>query len=220
MELIPVLDIMGKKAVAGKSGRREHYGPLKSVFSNSHDPLEIARNLPGKRLYVADLDGIMKGEPDLKLLAKLSHIKRLIFDMGIRDDADVKEASRVDADMILGTETIEDISVLVHAIEISRGKVVASIDIKEGRVIGKAMTGKPEEVFRRLREAGASRFIFLDISAVGTLSGPKFSYLEGINREGCEVLAGGGIKELSSLEDLGLDGVLVGTALHSGLLEI
>ena len=220
MELIPVLDIMGKKAVAGKSGRREEYAPLKSIFSSSSNPLEIASKLPGERLYVADLDGIMKGEPDLELLVKLSQVKRLMFDIGIKNWKDVEQASGIGADMIIGTETLETLDVLRHALERFQNRIIVSVDMKDGEVIGEALNGEPTSVFRSLREIGASRLIFLDISAVGMLSGSRFSYLKDIDKKGCEVLVGGGITDLSSLEDLGIDGVLVGTALHKGLIKV
>jgi len=50
MELIPVLDLQGGKAVSGKSGRREEYTELETVFTPSSDPLEISRALPSRRL--------------------------------------------------------------------------------------------------------------------------------------------------------------------------
>ncbi len=43
--IIPVIDIKNGEAVSGKSGKRETYTPLKTVFDNSSEPVAIARKL-------------------------------------------------------------------------------------------------------------------------------------------------------------------------------
>ncbi len=50
MEIIPVIDMMKGVAVSGKSGRRDEYLPLKTIFCDSSDPIEIASSIPSKKL--------------------------------------------------------------------------------------------------------------------------------------------------------------------------
>ena len=45
MEIIPVLDLKSGIAVSGESGERSNYKPLKTVYSQSSNPVEIARTL-------------------------------------------------------------------------------------------------------------------------------------------------------------------------------
>ena len=45
LEIIPVLDLMNSVAVSGKSGNRETYTPLKTIYASSSDPVEIANSL-------------------------------------------------------------------------------------------------------------------------------------------------------------------------------
>ena len=57
IEIIPVLDLKSGIAVSGKSGNRNKYKPLKTVYSSSSNPVEIARNLKEKRaksIYIAE----------------------------------------------------------------------------------------------------------------------------------------------------------------------
>jgi phosphoribosylformimino-5-aminoimidazole carboxamide ribotide isomerase len=220
MELIPVLDIRGGKAVSGKSGKREEYTDLETVFASSPDPLEIARSLPLRRLYVADLDAIQRGEPDLPLLEALGREKLLLLDAGIRDREGYERVSRLGIDVILGTETLKGEEALREILEREENAMV-SLDIQGGQVLSPFLPPDPREAHGWLERRGVERFLFLDIGRVGTLSGPCFPYLEEIRVEG-GVYVGGGIRkeDLPRLEELGVEGALVGTALHKGLIPI
>jgi len=217
MEIIPVTDIMNGIAVSGKSGRREGYTELKTVFADSCDPVEIAKNLPFKRLYVADLDGIMKGAPNIKMLEELSRIRQLMVDVGIRNLSDYNRISHLDADIIVGSETLRDFETL-ETISRGRQSIVFSIDIKDREVMSPFLPRDPIETFELL--AGRiKRFIVLNISSVGTLSA-DFSLLQRFKIPDVEVYYGGGIKKenINELKKIGVSGVLVGTALHRGLI--
>jgi phosphoribosylformimino-5-aminoimidazole carboxamide ribotide isomerase len=219
MEIIPVIDIKGGKAVAGKSGDRKKYEKLKTVFARSSDPLEIAQNIPSERLYIADLNGVMEGRPDLHLLGKLSKIKRLMVDAGIRDYEDFRRISRLDLEVIAGTETLKSLKVLEGILRANKN-VIVSLDIKNGRVLSPFLPLDPKETFELLKEKGAKRFILLNISSVGTLSGFDPSLLEVTGDT--EIYVGGGIKkeDLERLKKAKISGALVGTALHRGVMEL
>ncbi len=218
MEIIPVIDIMGGIAVSGKSGRREEYTELKSIFASSSNPIEIAKNLPFERLYVADLDGIMKGAPNLKLLEELSRIKRLMVDVGIRNRNDYDGISHLNADVIIGSETLHDFETL-EAIGRECPNVVFSIDIKDGKVLSPFLPHAPIETIELLATR-VKRFIVLDISSVGTL-GADFSLFDQLKIPDVKIYYGGGIKkeDIDKLKKIGVDGALVGTALHKGLFK-
>lgn len=220
MEIIPVLDIMNGVAVSGKSGERENYTELKTVFASSSDPLEIAKNMPYEKLYVADLDGIMKGKPNLRLLRKLSKIKKITADAGIRNYSDVEKVSRLNVEIIIGTETLRNLETLKEALKKFGKRIIVSIDVKNKRVLSQILPENLAEAFEILRKLGAGRFIFLDISSVGTLSGFAFDFIKKIKFRGEEIFVGGGIRkeDLKKLEKIGAHAVLVGTALHKGLI--
>lgn len=211
-----MIDMMGGIAVSGKSGRREEYTSLKTVFADSSIPLEIAENLPYKRLYVADLDGIMKGAPDIKTLEELCKIKHIMIDVGIKNIDDYNRISHLDADIIIGSETLQDLETL-ETIK-KEAEVVFSIDIKDGELMSPFLPGDPHESFNILKNQ-VKKFIVLNISSVGTLSG-DFSFLEKFILPDVEIYYGGGMKkeDIEKLKKMGVSGVLVGTALHKGLL--
>ncbi len=217
MEIIPVIDIMNGIAVSGKSGRREEYTELETIFASSSDPVEIAKNLPFKRLYVADLDGIMKGAPSLEMLEELSRTRQLMVDVGIRNLGDYNRVSDLDADIIVGSETLRDFKTL-ETISRERQELIFSIDIKDKKVMSPFLPHDPTETLELLVNR-IKRFIVLSISSVGTLSA-DFSLLDILKILDVEVYYGGGIKKenINELKKGGVSGVLVGTALHKGLI--
>jgi phosphoribosylformimino-5-aminoimidazole carboxamide ribotide isomerase len=218
MEIIPVIDIMKGIAVSGKSGKREEYTALKTVFANSSNPVEIAKNLPFKRLYVAELDGIMEGVPNIEMLEELSGIRRLMVDVGIKNLSDYNRISHLNADIIVGSETLQDFETLETITEECR-RLIFSIDIKDGKVMSPFPPSDPVDAFELLADK-VKKFIILNISSVGTLS-TDFSLLEKFKVRDVEIYYGGGIKKegIEKMKKMGIVGVLVGTALHKGFFE-
>jgi len=220
MEIIPVIDIMRGVAVSGKSGKRDEYMPLKTIFCDSSDPIEVTSSIPSKKLYIADLDGIIRRTPDYKTLEKIGKIKNTLIDVGVRNYTDLKEASRLKGDLILGTETLTDLDVLKKSVEDFHDRIIVSIDIKDENVLSKFLPEDPIGTYNVLKKH-CKRVIFLDITSVGTLAGSRFDYLKDLDND-TEITVGGGIRkeDLEPLEDLGVDAVLIGTALHKGLLKM
>lgn len=216
VEVIPVLDIRGGQAVSGRSGKREEYAPLQTVFAESSNPVIIAKNIPFKRLYVADLDGVVEGVPGIATLRRLAGLKEIMIDPGVRMPGDLDLFDEVDSGIVLGTETVKGPEVIREALRRFGERVRVSIDIKEGRVLSGFLPGDPLESYEALQELGLSRVIFLNISAVGTEEA-DFSFIKDLNKAG-EILLGGGItcEDLPVIEESGVNGVLVGTALHKG----
>lgn len=223
MEIIPVLDIQRGRAVSGKSGERDKYAPLRTVYSNSSDPLAIAESLPYEKLYVADLDGIMHGKPDFDLLEKLCLKKKVMVDAGLCSYAEVQRLAKLNCELIIGTETLVSLTVLKKAIESYGDRVLVSLDIKKDNVLSKFLSSDVTEAIKTLTATGVGKIIILNISAVGTLRGVDYSLLKTLTKNFPEIefIVGGGIRKenVKELEKIGVKAVLVGTALHRGLLK-
>ncbi len=220
VEIIPVIDIRGGLAVSGRSGDREKYSPLKSVFSDDPDPLKIASSLPFERLYVADLDGIMEGRPDFETLKRLSILKKTLIDIGVREIEDLKLFDEIDCEVILGSETVKSMGLILESMKRLGERMIFSIDIKGNRVLSNFLPENPADAYMELVSIGVKRIIFLNISAVGTEKA-DFSFIKDLNMS-VEILVGGGIteKDLKYMADRRIDGALVGTILHKGLLDV
>ena len=139
--IIPVMDLKNGKAVSGKSGNRETYTPLKTVFNKSSEPIAIAQALKKSgfsRIYIADLDAIEGNSSNLKIAGEINQIIPVMFDSGIKNFIDVQKIlDKVDK-VIIATETIEnfdDIELIFS--KFPQKNLVLSIDIKDGKVLGK-----------------------------------------------------------------------------------
>lgn len=242
MELIPVLDLLDRQAVHARGGVREQYRPVQSALLPGHtgDATALAgvyrTRLGANRCYVADLEAIRGGAPQLSLLRALAE-PGLGFGPGLMVDGGIASPSAaralVDAGattVVVGLETLpgfEDLRAIVDAVGGER--VVFSLDLLEGKPI-RRRTGRIAsqeavslELGARAVEAGVSAVLVLDLAAVGTESGPRnLDLIGGLKRLLCvPVYAGGGVRTTADLEllaEAGCDAALVGSALHSGAI--
>jgi phosphoribosylformimino-5-aminoimidazole carboxamide ribotide isomerase len=230
LKIIPVIDVLGGVAVHAVRGRRKDYQPLKSVLCASTDPADVAAALKALgfgELYVADLDAITGGHPNFSLFKRLADKTGLVLmvDAGVTNLKKAEEVlnSHV-SKVIIGTETLLSAGFVAEAVEsFGSEKIIVSLDLMEDRIISGFELGRRAEPILFLRELeaqGVSQFIVLDLAKVGSGEGVNMAFLHEVLRNvKADVLVGGGvrdIKDLVELKGLGVFGVLVATALHSG----
>src|SRR5262245_1809221 len=132
MQLLPVLDVRHGLVVRAGRGVRDTYQPLQSQQLPSPDPLSVANALAAcyslRCFYVADLDGILDGTPNLTMLRSLADRGfQIIADVGVRRFNDVQIAKDAGVDtVVVGTETLLDPSDL--ATFVTHWKILLSID--------------------------------------------------------------------------------------------
>ena len=223
--IIPVIDIKNGEAVSGKSGKRETYTQLKTVFTKSSDPIIIARELKNfgfSRIYLADLDAIEGNNSNLKIAEEINKIIPVMLDSGIKNLSGVQKIlDKVDK-VIIATETIEnfdDIELIFSSFP--KKNLVLSVDIKDGNVLGKHIKADFEDILRKIKEINPLEVILLDISRVGMENGVDHELVKSFIGLNTDLILGGGItlEDIKYLQSLGLNYFLVGTALHSGCLN-
>ena len=219
MEIIPVLDIMmNGMAVYGRGGDRKNYIPLKTVLCNSSNPVEVARRYReegAEKIYIADLDAIMKRGNNFHTIGKIEGHK--ILDGGITSklELDSLRSLNICDEIILGTETLRDLDLLEER------DIILSLDFKDGKLLN-PMNYTLEEILNRLDRS--IPLIVLDISSVGTQRGINWNLVEEImGKVENPVYIGGGVRDEGDLRrcyDMGIQGVLIGTAIHRGTLKL
>ena len=234
MELIPVVDIKNGVAVHAVKGDRDNYKPVVSILSEDSRVFSITEAFKKKMgldsIYVADLDAIISR--DMKNTAMLYELitsldLNLYLDSGIQNRADLdapllKSVFRV----IVGTESIEDVSVSEEALQLfGPEKVIVSIDIKDGAPLGIFRNYTPYELVEKFFGLGVRKYILLDLKTVGSNSGineelikiaQKFRHLN------AEFITGGGVSEIGDIirfQGCGISKILVGTAIHNGRIR-
>ena len=233
MKIIPVIDVLNGIAVHAVRGRRKEYQPLKSILCASTDPVDVAAALKALgfgELYVADLDAITGGHPNFSLFKRIADKTdlRLMVDAGITSLTTAEElfGSGV-SKVIIGTETLPSASFVAEAVKSFGGeKVMVSLDLMDGQVLSNFELGalvEPMALLREFQDMGVSQIIALDLARVGSGEGVNTRFLKEVVRNiKAKVYVGGGVrdgKDLVKLKDIGVFGILVATALHSGKIS-
>ena len=230
MRLIPVLDIKGGIAVHAVQGKRELYKPLKSLICSSTNPLEVAKAykeaLKVKELYVADLDAIAGTRLNLKLYTELSELGlRAMIDAGVNNAATARRLMETGVVVVVGAETLTSFKALRDIVrEVGASNVVLSLDLYGGQLLSKIEeVSDPLEAALEAEKAGVREAILLSLDNVGTLKGVDLELIKRIKERSKLSLLVGGVRSLEDsqrLRDLGITGVLIATALHTGLIDV
>ena len=233
MKVIPVLDILNGVAVHAIKGNRSQYQPLKSVLSQSAEPLDVSSTFKAqgfRELYIADLDAILgrgSNSKVISLIAKQTGLE-LMVDAGVSDLPSAQQVLQNGAaKVIVGTETLQSLDFVKEALDaFGAEKVVVSLDLRNGAVLSKAeglRSLTAPSLAGHLGDLGVTQLIVLDLARVGSGEGADTQLLGQLLKAGLHVLLGGGvrdIKDLTQLRDMGVYGALVATALHSGKISV
>ena len=223
---IPVIDLKENQAVSGKSGMRDTYQPLQSIFAPSSSPFEIANGLKlngADEIYIADLDLIESKGHNINDIKLVNTILPVMFDGGVKNFESFKFFLDFAYKVIVPTETIESVEEIRKIFNtFPRERIVISIDVKDDKLLAKNLDLSLSDFKEILKEINPSEIILLDISNVGTNKGYNKKLLEEFDEFKNNLIVAGGINKdsLSELESLGIKKVLIGTSLHSGEVNI
>jgi phosphoribosylformimino-5-aminoimidazole carboxamide ribotide isomerase len=231
MRIIPVMDLLGGVVVHARRGMRNEYRPVESILSRTAKPLDIARafyrEFKFKELYIADLDAILGKGVTADNVTRISRATpmKLMVDAGVSSLEAARRLRDAGASkIIVATETLENLDALSMIVdELGSNRVISSLDMRDGKVVSKSieLTKKsPIEVAKMIEDRGVSEMIVLELTKVGSESGVDKHLAElVVNSIKIPVLTGGGVRntsDLTELNEIGIDGVLLATSLHTG----
>jgi phosphoribosylformimino-5-aminoimidazole carboxamide ribotide isomerase len=232
MIILPAVDILDGKCV------RLYQGRLDSVKVYADDPVEMAmkwKENGTEWLHVVDLNGAVAGEP--KNLEKVREIVekaklKVQFGGGIRDMVTLDKVFNSGVDrVVFGTTIITHPEIVAEACLKYDDSVAAAVDARAGKV---AVSGWKEgteypalQIVDELKVLGISRLVYTDITADGTLRGINFEGVREVcGHAGMPVIYSGGVSSLKDIEKLkelepaGVEGVIIGTALYEGTIDL
>jgi phosphoribosylformimino-5-aminoimidazole carboxamide ribotide isomerase len=236
MRIIPVIDLLGGRAVHAFKGARERYRPVQSVLCPTPDPLALAtafRNQLGlNEIYIADLDAIQGSvrSDNRELIISLAHMEKMkiILDAGSTDADNTCEWLEAGIHkVVIGAETLREWKAVTDIpAKINPDQLIFSLDLRAGNIVSKCpdLAGMPlGEIPGRLQKAGWKEIILLDLRRVGSEIGTDHALIGEIRERypALSLLIGGGVTgpgELAELLSMGIAGALVATALHRGSL--
>ncbi|MGR8920047.1 MAG: HisA/HisF-related TIM barrel protein [Gammaproteobacteria bacterium] len=227
MQIIPVIDIRNGAAVHARQGDRARYRPLVTRFATDARPESIIDGLLAAghagAIYIADLDAIERRGGNTALLARLAAghpAVRLLVDVGLDPRVDQLPGIELDnVDLVIASESLasmDDYAAVARCIP--RDRQVLSLDRRGAQALGPpALFTNPTRWPRRV--------IHMDLDKVGSGRGPDIPGLAQLRAmaPACDLIAAGGVRndgDLTELAGIGVQSVLVGTALHDGTLRL
>lgn len=223
IEVIPVLDLKRGMVVRAHHGLRQSYAPIVTKLSKTSAPLDVAAGLltihPFRTFYIADLDKIeARGSHAQTLDTLCAAFPNIVFwvDAGVRDAAEAHSwlARHEGVHLVLGSESLESPTMLTDLAANSR--IILSLDFRGDSFVG------PQKLFDA-PHLWPRRVIVMTLTRVGGDAGPDMDRLLEVKRRARDAVlyaAGGlrGASDLMRLDQIGISGVLVASALHDGRL--
>ena len=223
---IPVIDLKQHQAVSGKSGMRDTYQPLRTVFAPSSNPVEIAQGLKlngADEMYIADLDWIESSGHNISEIKLVNTILPVMFDGGVKNCESFDFFLDYAYKIIVPTETIESIEEMEKIFEkYPKERIVVSIDVKNNELYSKNLDLNLSEFKKILKKLDPNEIILLDITSVGTEKGYNQKLLDEFEDMKEKLIIAGGLNKesIGELDSQGIKKILIGTSLHSGEVGI
>jgi phosphoribosylformimino-5-aminoimidazole carboxamide ribotide isomerase len=234
LKVIPVIDILNGVVVHAVRGKRREYKPIQSILTKVVEPLAVAKtfeNLGFTDLYIADLDAIIDCSSNFDVLRQIVQETglSLMIDAGITS---LERAQKlVDAGVskiVIGTETLQNKNFVAEAVKaFGNEKLIVSLDLNGEKVLVKmGFSGclDPLCLLGEFKEMGISSVIVLDLARVGSGEGVNVDFLKKAKAEvEMDIYVGGGVRDVNDiveLDCLGVSGVLVASALHTGKITV
>ncbi len=230
--VIPAIDLIEGKCVRLTQGDYT----TKKVYHE--DPLEIAKSFEAHgvvKLHLVDLDGAKAGRIiNYKVIERIASKTNLSIDFGggLKSDEDLKIAFDSGAKQITGgSVAVKNRSQFLSWLEVyGDEKIILGADAKDRKI---AISGWLEESDLMINtfigdylNKGIKYVISTDIAVDGMLTGPSIKlYSELISEFGnnLHLIASGGIKDLSDLEQLkqiGCSGTILGKAIYENRITL
>jgi 1-(5-phosphoribosyl)-5-[(5-phosphoribosylamino)methylideneamino] imidazole-4-carboxamide isomerase/N-(5'phosphoribosyl)anthranilate isomerase len=227
--LLPAVDVANGQAVRlvqGDAARETSYG----------DPFAAAMDFQSagaEWIHLVDLDAAFGRGSNAALLNEV--IARLDVKVelsgGIRDDESLTKALGTGAARVnIGTAALEDPVWCDRVVGEYGDRVAIGLDVRGRTLSARGWTrdgGDLFEVLERLNKAGCARYVVTDIHKDGTMQGPNLQLLRDVcAATDAPVIASGGVstlddlRALTSLEEIGVEGVIAGKALYAGAFTV
>ena len=232
MLLIPAIDLKDGQCV------RLRQGDMNAATIFEADPLVAAKRWVDagcQRLHLVDLDGAIAGEP-INATA-IARIAAAYPDLSIQIGGGIRDletaAYYIECGVqyvIIGTKAVTDPHFIKELCVHFPDQVIVGLDAKNGQVAVDGWTTLSSDnvidTAKKFEEYGVSSIIYTDIGRDGMMQGVNIAATLTLAQAiSIPVIASGGvtnlndIKQLLSITNQGVSGVVIGRALYEGTLD-
>jgi len=219
VQVIPVIDLMKGQVVHAKKGQRDSYRPIQTPLCKGSSPRAVIDGLLSLHgfdtLYVADLDALTGAGGHSGLLEGLQRdYPSLEFwiDQGLPLFGPPDMASN--GVRVVGSESLD--GGRLKWLQSLGSDFILSLDFLAESILGEKSLLDDSRLW-------PDRVIIMSLSRVGANQGPDFERLKAFRTRHPDkhFVAAGGVRDaadLKRLDALGVGGVLLASALHTGAL--
>lgn len=232
MIVIPAIDIKQGRCVRLLQGEMDR----ETVFSDDPSAMAVRWKSEGATLiHVVDLDGAVEKKPrNLDAIRKIVEQVNIPIQVGggIRDEETIRMYFDLGVErVVIGSEAINNPSLVTNACRFWPGKIVVGIDARNGMVAIEGWTKTTDvsaiRLGKQFEDAGVAAINFTDIERDGMRSGPNIDATRQLAKAvHIDVVASGGVSSMKDIENLapleadGVVGVITGRALYDGSLDL
>ncbi len=229
MIILPAIDIKNGQCVRLVKG---DFSTTHKVATNAVETAMSFKKSGAEFIHMVDLDGALEGKQvNRDFFINVASATGLPVEVGggIRDIRTIEDyLSNGISRVILGSVALKNPQFVKESVAKYGEKIAVGIDAKNGFVStdGWLKTSNIDFIeFAMVMESiGVSVIIFTDIGRDGTLTSPNFEQLNEINNAvSCNIIASGGIKDISHIKELnknGLYGAICGKSIYEGTLNL
>jgi len=218
MKIIPVIDLKGGVVVHARQGQREHYQPIDTPLCRASSVYHVINAFlgiyPFGTFYIADLDAITcSGSHDSLIKEIVTHFPEIMFWV---DSGYQRYSKQPDNYLpVLGSECYRDENIL--ELGDFNNNFILSLDYSSTESLG------AKRLFSNQDGLWSDNIIVMTLNRVGSDQGPDLNKLNEFLMQypHKNFIAAGGIRnkqDLINLKAIGVEQVLVATALHFGTL--
>lgn len=214
MKLIPVIDLLQGQAVMAQRGQRKSYKPIHTPLCPKSHPRQVIEAYLELAdfdcIYIADLDSILKSGDNRRIISALQkNFPHLNFwiDAGYPTFHPTPKQIPV-----IGSESLQtsDLAALPYL----SPRWILSLDFKGSDFQG------PQTLLEK-KALWPESVIVMNLAKVGSMEGPDWNRLASLIRRdpAKHWIAAGGIRnqqDIDRLAEMGIDSVLIASALHHG----
>ena len=232
MIIFPAIDIKNGVCV------RLVKGDFRQITSYENTPIDQAKKYfqnGFNNIHIVDLDGALHGRSVNSILIReiIQKVKsRIQIGGGIRTIDDISRWIELGVDkVVMGTAAVENVELLKTACNKFKNKIAVSLDVKDGLI---ALSGWKKQTnisaidfIKKIKNFGISRIIYTDIYKDGTKQGPNIKgAIELSSKVKIPLVISGGvssiedIERIKSLNNLNIEGVIIGKAIYDGDIQI
>lgn len=221
MQIIPVIDLKNGHVVRAVQGKRNHYVPINSPLCQNSDVFSVIekflRLYPFDTFYIADLNAITNQQSHDQLILELLNSyseKTFWIDAGI-PSINASYVNCINYFPVIGSESLKVDDFLKTSKQ--KNEFVLSLDFSGQTQIGDCRIFENTEFWPDM-------ILIMNLLRIGSDCGPDYLKLSGYSKQfpDKEFVAAGGVRnldDLKSLSEIGIDRVLIASALHSGALS-